>query len=1336
VSEQPTAAEARPDAQPPPERPARSSRWTAAFGLLVLCSWSVWAVLRESSLAREADRASEILAATNGLNSRLAGLSAVSDDLFIEWDIARVRADFEKREVELSEATALLRSLLRTEPELEKVLAGVQSKAAAARSMVAEALYQGSERQRLGTPTSPDSDARRREQAAAKAALAADASTVEALRELGWIQGAARDRLGQAIERARGNVRGLFFLALFAGLCAGATIFLSRRATRTKRKAEDAEHFLRVVAEFAPGEDSEEFFGGLAGAVAQALGCRWVVIARRLPGESILRCLGFSDSGRVFPGLDFECAGTPDEAVLNDGPVHFPRSVAEQFPRDRRLGEWGVVGFYGAPLVDPSGEKVGVLAALHDAPFEPNAHQLVVFRICQRRAEAELSRLAAQERLLEREARHRRVLETLADGVFTVDESGSVRAINAAAEAIFGLEPGEAIGREIREFIPAGSPEEEGSALRLERVEGHLVGKGLVEVEGRRRDGSAVPLELGVSGFEEGGRGYFTATVRDVTERRRMQEELHRLAQAAQAAADAIFTTDAQGTILWVNPAFTSITGYSADEAVGQTPRLLKSGVHDAETYAALWEEVAAGRPWSGRLINKRKNGTLYHASVAIGPLLGPGGEVTGHVAVQKDVSAEVEREARLLRLQRELEEKARLLEERNRALGTAREEALEASRAKSEFLANVSHEIRTPMHGILGFVDLLLETPLDARQHEYLETVKASGEALLTVLNDTLDFSKVEAGKVDLEETEFDVRELVEGVGELFAPRAKEKGLEFVYETAPGAWPFLLGDPTRLRQVLLNLVGNAIKFTERGRVELVAEVDDGPDGRADLRFRVRDTGIGIPPDRLNSLFQPFTQVDGSTTRRYGGTGLGLAISKRFVDLMGGTIEVESEPGVGSTFTVGLTLPKQDGRHLADLSGLRVLVLVEDAAERHPLRALLRTLGCRAVSFGRSARSVAAALEAAREGNPFRVVLVDPPAVGSEGAAFLEAMRREPEVASTPFVLVGAGRSTGGSLRPREGFVAVLPRPVRTSALREALVLAVGVGAKTDVGESGSEPAAPASPLRLLLAEDDPVNRRLAAAMLAKGGHRVDFATNGREAVEATARERYDAVLMDIQMPEMDGVEATEAIRRREEETKAHVPIVAMTAKAMGGDRERCLEAGMDGYLTKPIRASELASELARFSGGSASAPEPPRPAPRADVPAVLAAEEASKDPADAIVERLRELGMLEDLAVLGEMIGLFLSGTEQGLAELRGAADRRDAHACERLSHRLRGAGLNLGAQRFADLAGIIEEQAETGQLGSVPRLLELLEKEFAGVRAAAQALLPEKEELEKEGA
>ncbi len=1332
VDEQPEVEVAPPDAPPPPERPSRSGRWTAAFGLILLCSWSVWAVLRESSLAREADRASGILAASNGLNSRLAGLTAVADDLFVEWDVGRVREAVEKKEAELAEATALLRTTLRMEPELEKVLAGVQAKSAEARSMMAEALYQASERQRLGSPTGAESDARKREQAAARAVLAADAAAVEALRELGWIQGAARDRLGQAIDGARGNVRGLVLLALFAGACAAATILLHRRAGRDRQKAEDAEHFLRSVAEFAPGDEAAEFFGGLAGAVASALGCRWVVVGRYSPGDPLLHCLGFADSGSALPGADYEIAGAPDEAVLHEGTVHFPRGVAEQFPRDRRLGEWGVVGYYGAPLLDPAGEKVGVLAALHDAPFEPTAQQRAVFRICQRRAEAEMSRLTAQERLLEREARHRRVLETLADGVLTVDDAGTICAMNVAAEAIFGLEPGEGVGLEVRELIPSGSPEEEGSPLRLERVEGRLAGRGLVEVEGRRRDGSALPLELGVSGFEEGGRCFFTATVRDVRERRRMQEEMQRLAQAAEAAADAIFTTDARGTILWVNPAFSTVTGYSPEEAVGQTPRLLKSGAHPPETYATLWSTISEGKPWSGRLLNRRKDGSLYHAAVAIAPLAGPGGGVTGHVAIQRDVSAEVEREARLVRLQRELEEKARLLGERNRALAGAREEALEAARAKSEFLANVSHEIRTPMHGILGFVDLLLETPLDARQREYLETVKASGEALLTVLNDTLDFSKVEAGKVELEETEFDLRELVEGVGDLFAPRAKEKGLELVYKTAPGAWPFLFGDPTRLRQILLNLVGNAIKFTERGRVELLAEVSDALENKADVRFIVRDTGVGIPPERLSALFQPFTQVDGSTTRRYGGTGLGLAISKRFVDLMGGTIEVESRPDAGSTFTVEVALPKQDGRDFADLGGLRALVLVEDRQESHSLRALLRTLGCRVSPFTRGAKAAAALLEASEEGNPFRVALIDQGVPGSESSAFLDALRGDPATAPTSLILLAAGRSTGGSLRPREGYVAVLQRPVRTSPLREALVLAAGAGAKAEAEKEEGGLLAPSRPLRLLLTEDDPVNRRLAAAMLSKGGHRVDFAVNGREAVEATARTRYDVVLMDVQMPEMDGIEATAEIRKREQGTKDRVPIVAMTAKAMSGDRERCLQAGMDGYLTKPIRAAELGNELARFTLRPGVVPEPPRPEPR-PAPAVFTAEEASKDPADAIIERLRDLGMLEDLAILGETVGLFLAGAEQGLAELKRAADRADAPACERLAHRLRGAGLNFGATRFGDLASIVEEQAATGQLDSVPRLLDLLVKEFTGVRAAARALLPEKEELEK---
>jgi PAS domain S-box-containing protein len=517
---------------------------------------------------------------------------------------------------------------------------------------------------------------------------------------------------------------------------------------------------------------------------------------------------------------------------------------------------------------------------------------------------------------------------------------------------------------------------------------------------------------------------------RNVTERKKMEHELRKLSGAIEQCPVSVVITDLKGHIEYVNPKFTELTGYTLEEVRGQNPRVLKSGDTTPEEYVRLWETIRTGE-WSGYFHNRKKNGELFWEAARICPIRDARGEPTHYLAVKEDITD-----------RRRIEE----------ALAQAKESAEAASRAKSEFLANMSHEIRTPMNGIIGFTQLTLQTELSTDQRDYLETVESSGHALLRIINDILDFSKIEAGRLEMERELFSLRETLAGAVNTVAPEAMSKGLDLSWGIDPGVPDALIGDSTRVRQVLLNLLGNAVKFTARGFIRAEVTAESLNDATAVLHFAVRDSGIGIAPAHHKAIFEPFQQADGSTTRKFGGTGLGLAISARLARYMRGRIWVESELGRGSTFHV-------------------------------------------TASFG---------------------------------------------VAAAP---VEAG--------PADGAGADMDHPALT----------------------------------LLVVEDDAISRVLASKVLTNSGHKVVTAANGVEALWLIEQRPFDLVLMDVQMPQMDGLEATAKIRQREARMGGHVPIVAMTAHAMKGDRERCLTAGMDDYVSKPLDVTQLAAIVRKVAG-------------------------------------------------------------------------------------------------------------------------------------------------------
>jgi len=943
--------------------------------------------------------------------------------------------------------------------------------------------------------------------------------------------------------------------------------------------------------------------------------------------------------------------------------------------RRRKDGTLVDVSVTVSPIVSANGEVTGAAMIAHDISER-------------KRAEAELMFKTA---LLEAES------ETTIDGILVVDETGKIASYNRQFALMFGV-PEDQQGQNDRPVLEHVLPLFADSARFLELVDylyEHREKKcrdEIVLVDGRTLDRYSAPLV--------DSRGVYRARVwyfRDITERKRAEERLRKLSRAVEQSPAAVMITDVHGAIEYVNPKFTQITGYTAAEVKGQNPHILKSGKQPAVVYEELWRTILAGGEWRGEFANRKKSGEIYWESASIVPIRDSAGAITHFLAVKEDIT-----------------ERKRAEEELHRA----KEAAEAANRAKSQFLANMSHEIRTPMNGVIGMAGLLLDTELSLEQRRYAEIVRSSGEALLAVINDILDFSKIEARRLNLECADFDLRSVLEYAASLVGIKTTEKKLELVCEVVPGTPCLLRGDAGRLRQVLVNLLGNAVKFTPQGEVAVTVHVDSEDERTATLHFTVRDTGIGFRQEQASVLFEPFVQADGSKTRRYGGTGLGLTISKQLVEMMGGQIGVRSQEGKGATFWFTAAFEKQPAASAPtrgiqpDLGDARVLVVDDNATNRNLLCTLLRSWGCRPEESADAGSALSVLKQAARTSEPFQIAILDMDLPDMDGVDLGRQIATDPEFEPTAlYLMTGFGRFVDGTRLQAMGFAGQIAKPIWERKLLETLLAASTHGRASEAPRSGisqaaSGPAGAEPKFRVLVAEDNPTNQQVAGMMLRKLGFSPDLVANGLEALEALAQRTYDLLLLDCEMPEMDGYET--ARRIRDPRTGARnplIPIVAMTADAISGDREKCFQAGMNDYLAKPVEPRYLAEVLGKWLA-------PP------DAPAEGQAAPRMQDVFRPNTLLVRLSG---DRELARKVLAGFLSRLSQQVASLRRSVEKRDAQGASLMAHTLKGAAATVAAESLRAACCELQDAAEAGNFNRASALLPKLEEAASLLTATA---------------
>jgi PAS domain S-box-containing protein len=935
----------------------------------------------------------------------------------------------------------------------------------------------------------------------------------------------------------------------------------------------------------------------------------------------------------------------------------------------------------------------------------------------------------------ESEARLRAVFDHALDAIITIDSRGIVQNFNPAAERIFGWSESEVVGHNLNMLMPSPDRERHDSYLHSYLGGGppQVIGSGRL-VTGLHKNGAHIPLDLGVSEMKVGDERLFCGIVRDVTERLAAEDALRRserkLRSYIEQTMDGVMVVDAEGRYLEVNPAAAKMLGY-------EEPELLKLAISDVlwpdeadrQIGVAHFERVVSEGRSVGEVPLRCKNGDRLIAdvhAVHIGGqrYLGILRDVTQRHMTQQALQHDralleqrvAERTEVLTRTNTALQDE---IVERKRAeteLMAAREQALQAADAKASFLANMSHEIRTPMNAVIGMTTLLDHTALDAEQRSYVETIRTSGDALLSTINDILDFSKVESGMLELEQRPFELGACIEEAFDMLAPRAGQKGIDLLYELMDNVPNWLVGDSTRLRQVLVNLLSNAVKFTDHGEVCMTASVLKRDTDGVQLRFAVRDTGIGIAPPQREHLFKAFSQADSSTTRKYGGTGLGLAISARLVRLMGGEIRVESEEHKGSVFSftmragVAQNVPTARYRsgHAPELAGRRALLVDDNPTNLQILKTQCTRWGMEVACAARGTHALAM-LEAEA---PFDVAVLDLHMPGMDGFQLARAIAAQCGNSAPALVLLSSSGGRGADRAAMELFAARLAKPVKHSqlfAVLDEVIHAGRTGAPASAAQRIDPTLGQRLPMKILVVEDSVINQKLAVGMLRKFGYSSDIANDGAEAVELVRTVHYDLVFMDLQMPVMDGLEATRRIGATLPPA-ARPRIIAMTANALPVDRQRCIDAGMDDYIAKPILPTAVQALIERW------APHP-EVAGRESLDATLIER--------AVISELADLDEPGSPSMLRGLINDYLNETPAIVSAVKLHLQQGDAAELARRAHKLAGTSASLGASGVADVCHRIEQHGIDGDMQSMPALVDELEMRFARTRSEFQKIV-----------
>jgi PAS domain S-box-containing protein len=946
-----------------------------------------------------------------------------------------------------------------------------------------------------------------------------------------------------------------------------------------------------------------------------------------------------------------------------------------------------------------------------------------------------LERLVAERtsELKDSEERLAQIIDFLPDPTWVIDNESKVVTWNRAIERLLGIQSEDMLGKGDFEYALPFYGKRRPVLIDLVRDWRPEYEKEYVSV---KKDGDNLISEsfhpnLGDQGLylqavaallcnAKGEVSGAIESLRDITDRKQAELEMRKLSRAIEESPTSVVITDPDGVIKYVNPKFVEVTGYSADEAIGQIPRVLGTGKEYPEHLEDLWSTVLKGDDWHGEFCNTRKNGENFWEFSHISSIRNDEGDIAHFVLVNEDIT-----------------ERKRMEEE----LIQARQAADEANKAKGDFLANMSHEIRTPMNAVIGMAYLALKTDLTAKQRDYLKKIQSSANSLLGIINDILDFSKIEAGKLDMELVDFSLDEALENVANLITVKAQEKeNLEVLFDVSRQVPRFLVGDSLRLGQVILNLANNAVKFTESGEIVVSTELVKQDEASVTLKFSVKDTGIGLTEEQKGRLFESFSQADTSTTRKYGGTGLGLTISKRLVEMMGGKIWVESETGSGSTFsftaTFGLGKEKGKKRHVpSDLRGLKVLVVDDSVTSRKVLREILESFSFQ-VTVVSSGEEALAELEKASKDHPFELVVMDWKMPGMDGIETSKRIMAQFDGKNSPTIIMvtAYGREEVLEKAEKVGLDGFLLKPVSPSILFDTILQAVGKEAPLEAQADREKDQRVAAiqhlhGARILLVEDNEINRQIAIEVLEGAGLKVSIAINGQEGVNAIMNNAFDAVLMDVQMPVMDGYEATRAIRS--EARFKDLPIIAMTAHAMAKDRDECLRAGMDDHLSKPIDPDALYRTLEKWIK-------------RTPFERPVGAEEMTEGQDKRSVDQKRdELPPLDGIdmeaglkRVLGnrktyrKVLVRFYEDLIDADKIIKTLVSEEKYNEAQILVHTIKGTGANLGAEALQGVAGTLEKWFKEGGKGLPESDFGAFCRELNRVRDSLSILAKEKKQ------